>query len=246
MNATAPLSKLVNALTNPPKGGGNKKKSKKPRQSRKQSVSGQRALGTNAQGPLMLKNEQFATYAPLTTFSVAKGSTPGGIRIRGRELIQALNSGLTTLVFGGNNLTTAGRLFLIPTNFPRLGAYTPIYEFYKFHRAKAIFQSNQPTTAGGVSILAVDYDAKDAIPATTVDMMRNISSSMSNVYADNACEISGALSRLPKFATGQATSSDPDQVNQASILYAFEGVTGANVAQGYLVVEYDVEFFTPQ
>ena len=94
--------------------------------------------------------------------------------------------------------------------------------------------------------MAVDYDAKDPAPTSTVGMMRNISSSMSNVYADNACEVRGSLSRLPKYATGQTSSPDVDQTTQALVYYAFEGVTGVNTSQGYLVVEYDVEFFTPQ
>ena len=194
----------------------------------------------------MLKSEQFATYAHLQTFSVSAGTTPGGIRVRGRELIQALNSGLTTLVFGANNTNAAVSLPLTPVSFPRLTSYVNLYEFYVFHRAKAIFQSNQPTTAGGVSMLAVDYDVKDAVPSSSVGMMRNISSSMSNIYADNACVISKSLSRLPRYCTSQATSTDSAQLNQANVLYAFEGVTGVNAAQGYLVIEYDVEFFTPQ
>jgi hypothetical protein len=225
-----------------PKGGKkSKKQSKAP-----VAPKGQRALGFAGTGPQQLKNEQFAAYTPLTTFAVTQGSTPGGIRVRGRELVQALPSGLTTLLFGANNTTSAAAVNILPGNFPRLSAYSSIYEFYKFHKAKIMFQSNQPTTAGGVSMIAVDYDAKDSAPTTSILMMRNISSSMSNIYADNACEVLGSLSRLPKYATSEATSSDNNQVIQAIAWYAFEGVTGVNAAQGYLVVEYDVEFFTPQ
>ncbi len=251
----SPLTKLVNQLTSPQKAGnGSRKKNKNPSRRRrsnkaKSSVAGADALGTRGQGPQMLKTEQFATYAPLSTFTVSKGSTPGGVRVRGRELIQALNSGSSAAGgFGANNTTLAGLIRLVPSSFPRLNAYSSIYEFYKFHRAKAMFQSTRPTTAQGVSELAVDYDAKDTVPSTTVGMMRNISSSMSNIYADNACEVSGALSRLPKYATAQDGSADLDQINQANLLYAFEGLatTEVNTPQGYLVVEYDVEFFTPQ
>ena len=247
-NQKSPIVQLVDSLTKPPQnGGGRKKKSnRKSKKTKSTGVRGQQGLGTVAQGPLMLKQEQFAAYVPLQTFSVAKGTTPGGVRVRGRELIQSLTSGLTTLVFGANNLTTAAGFELNPGNFPRLASYASIYEFYKFHKAKAMFQSNQPTTASGVSEIAVDYDAKDAVPSSTVTMMRNISSSMSNIYADNACVIDGSLSRLPRFVTSQTSGADRDQYIQAVVWYAFEGVVGTNASQGYLLIEYDVEFFTPQ
>ena len=111
-----------------------------------------------------------------------------------------------------------------------------------------MFQSTRPTTAQGVSEIAVDYDAKDTFPTSTVGMMRNISSSMSNIYADNATLVSGRLARLPKYATSQNVSSDTDQTTQAVILYGFEGLAASevNTPQGYMVVQYDVEFFTPQ
>lgn len=253
MNNQAPLAKLVNSLVSAPKGSANspkkgKKKSKKSRKARG-TVNGTRALGSDSQGPLMLKTEQFATYTPMATFTVTSGTTPGGIRVRGRELIQALNSGSSAAgAFGAANTLLAGIIRLVPSAFPRLNAYTSIYEFYKFHKAKLMFQSTRPTTAQGVSMIAVDYDAKDTVPSTTIGMMRNISSSMSNIYADNATVVLGTLSRLPKFATQQDGSSDLAQLYQASILYAFEGLasTEVNTPQGYMVAEYDVEFFTPQ
>lgn len=230
--------------------------SKNPSQRRKRSngkasavVRGASALGTHKTGPLQLKTEQFATFTPLQTFSIVGGSTPGGIRVRGRELLGAIKSGATGAPFGANNVDgVAAVIALNPGSFPRLTAYGPIYEMYKFHRAKVMFQSSQPTTAGGVAELAVDYDSGDAAASaggSTVAMMRQISSCISNVYADCALEVSGNLSRLPRYYCA-SSASDTTDVNQANILYAFEGVSAGNTTQGYLVVEYDVEFFTPQ
>lgn len=194
----------------------------------------------------MLTTEQFAAYAPLQTFSVSQGSTPGGIRVRGRELIETMKTGNTAGTFGANNVDGIARVVALnPASFPRLQSYGPLYEFYKFHSAKAIFESNQPTTAGGEAFLACDYDGTDAAPTSSTLMMRNISSSMSHIYAENAAVISGKLSRLPRYITS-TVSPIVDDVNQANILYAFEGASGANTTVGYLVVEYDVEFFTPQ
>lgn len=254
------MSKLINQLetllaqlnssksTNKPKNNKNNKNGTKRKNGNGRGrVLGTNALGTNVQGPLMLKNEQFATYAPLQTFAVTSGSTPGGTRVRGRELIQSLTSGGTTLLYGAAGVAgTAGSILLHPASFPRLTSYVGIYEMYIFHSAKVMFQSNQPTTASGVSILSADYDAKDAAPTSTVLQMRNISSSMSNIYADNAMIIDKKLSRLPRYITAVSVGTDADQLYQANLFYGFEGVVGVAASQGYLVIQYDVEFFTPQ
>lgn len=259
MNQT-PLTKLVSQLTSPqPRGSGINKNAKRKKtknsSGRRRSnratatVRGTVALGTSRQGPLQLTTEQFASYAPLSTFHVSAGTTPGGIRVRGRELVLSLNSGSSAVGgFGANNGTSAGTHNLNPSGFPRLNSYVGIYEYYKFHYAKAMFQSTRPTTTNGVAMLAVGYDVKDNPPTSSQGMMRNISSSMSHVYADNGCQVLGALSRLPRYATSEDNSSDGAQVNQAVFWYAFEGLasTEVNTPQGYLVVEYDVEFFTPQ
>lgn len=219
------------------------KTNNKNKKNKKNSVRGTNAFGTNRQGPLMLKSEQFATYTPLITFHVTQGSTPGGVRIRGRELLRTMRSGSPALSFGADGTNSAVPLSLNPNNFPRLGAYAPIYEMFIFHKFKIMFQSSQPTTVAGVSFLSVDYDSSDPVASTATQMMRNISSSMSNVYADSACEGAKTLSRLPRYFTNNV---DTMQTVQATMLYAFEGVTAVNSTMGYLIVEYDVEFFTPQ
>lgn len=178
-------------------------------------------------------------------YRVSQGTTPGGIRVRGQELIQVLTSASTTLVFGANNNTNAGTFNMTPVNFPRLSQIAPTYEMYKFHECSVYFQSNQPTTAAGVAEIAIDYDSKDSTPSTSVAMMRNISSSMSNVYSDLEVTLLGSLSRLPRYYVSEDTSPDVSQTIQAKAYYSFEGVTGVNAAQGYMVIRYDIEFFTP-
>lgn len=117
---------------------------------------------------------------------------------------------------------------------------------YVFHSAVIRFQSNQPTTATGVVAIAVDYDAKDALPTNMIGMMRNVSSSMSNVYANSGALVDKRLSRLPKYLTA-SPSPDLDQTIQANVLVASEGIGVAAITTiGYLFIEYDVEFFTPQ
>lgn len=193
---------------------------------------------------LALTRTQFTATSPLNLFDVNKGSTPGGVRVRGRELLGSANFGVTAVGF--DPLTVGGIQFgfpLSPTSFPRIGNYKSIYEEYIFHRATIMFQSDKATTQSGVILMAADYDAADAVPANSVGMMRNISSTMANVYSDCSMECLGKLARLPRFFTNDTTSA---QNTQARIYVAAEGVTfAASAAVGYILVDYDIEFFTP-
>lgn len=177
-------------------------------------------------------------------FSTSPGSTPGGCRVRGRELVD-------TVTAYGNGVFDVVANQLNPVRIPRLSAYGAIYEMYCFHSAKMIFQSNQPTTASGVVAMAVDYDINDPSPPNIKTMMRNISSSMSNIYSDSVTLIDKRLCRLPRYYITSDTA-DSVSVNQAAIYYATEGFVNSDpesstpVPVGYLFIEYDIEFFTPQ
>jgi hypothetical protein len=190
----------------------------------------------------------------MNLFTVAKGSTPGGVRVRGRELVGSIRASGAVAAGSFSQLqvgsTGAGTAFeLRPGAFPRLAGYNGMYEMYKFHRANVTFQANSPTTAKGVIIAAADYDAADSAPTTAVGMMRNISATMSNLYSDCGMAIKGDLSRLPKYLTNVlSASTDSVQSLQAKIFLAVDGADALvdNQSVGYLIIEYDVEFFTPQ
>lgn len=198
---------------------------------------------------LNLTGPQNTSVDPLSVFKVAPGSTPGGIRAKGREMVGSVNSA-AAIVAGAFTLLRVGAttsILLVPATFPRLNAYTPIYEYYKFHTVKYSFVSNQPTTAGGTIMMGVEYDVKDNPPASSIAIMRNLGSTMANIYSAMETRASSLLSRLPKYATSEDTATDIAQINQARLDIACEGITvGAATTFGYLVVEYDVEFFTPQ
>jgi len=184
----------------------------------------------------------------LNLFEITKASTPGGIRVRGRELIGAVTlSAASTGAFQIANISGNPGLSLNPAAFPRLAVYNPIYEMFKFHNAMILFQSNQPTTVAGEIALCVDYDAKDNAPTSIIGIMRNISSTMSNIYSDCSLEALSSLSRLPKYVTTETVTPDLNQYLQAVAYASVEGYTGASGATvGYIIVQYDVEFFTPQ
>jgi len=257
MNKQTPLDTLVQTLTNAlstpvPTGSRKRKRQSKSQASKKQARlsrnPGVRNQIASRDNQLDLTRAQFTATSPLNLFTVNRGSTPGGIRVQGRELIAAVSpTGTLAGAFTQLNVPVGVGFLLNPANFPRLSAYAPIYEFYKFHKCDILFQANQPTTAIGEILLAVDYDAKDAAPTTAVGMMRNISSTMANIYSDASLQILGSLSRLPKFVTAEGTGSDADQVNQASLWVAAEGVTAtAGATLGYVIAQYDIEFYTPQ
>lgn len=176
-------------------------------------------------------------------FNVLTGTTPGGVRVRGRELIKSIAAGV-----GG--VFTIENFLLQPGSFPRLDSYGSLYEMFIFHSAKIIFQSNQPTTSSGIVGIAVDYDCKDSAALTSMqELMRNISSSMSNVYANQGTLVEKRLSRLPRYLCASDSSPDVNQESQARVLIASEGlnvVSDDPVVLGYIFIEYDVEFFTPQ
>jgi hypothetical protein len=248
---TDPLHTLVKSLTDalmsPSRSGGKKTKRNKKRKSKLSKNPSARNPGAR-DNQLDLTRSQFTATSPLNLFTVATGSTPGGIRVKGRELISsAVTAGALTGAFTLVQITGLTNFPLNPSNFPRLSAYAPIYEFYKFHKADILFQANQPTTATGEVLVSVDYDAKDNAPANSIAMMRNISATMANIYSDCSLQILGSLSRIPRFVTGEQTSPDLDQVTQAEIYVAVEGVTAAAGASlGYIIVQYDIEFYTPQ
>lgn len=251
-----PIDQLVRTLTDAlTKPNGNGAQASRQRRKRSQSKRKKPSNPLTNQLPrdrsLNLTGTQFTATTPLQLFNVKSGSTPGGIRVKGRELITsviapAALTGQFALAspLNGSNPASRGN----PIAFPRLSAYNPIYEYFVIHKITYIFQSNQPTTQPGEVIMCIDYDPTDAAPASTSEMMRNVSSTMSNVYSDNSLEALKSLSRLPKYECWSSLDG-PEvlQADQYKLFVAFEGVTAANGATlGYVIAEYDVEFFTPQ
>jgi hypothetical protein len=134
------------------------------------------------------------------------------------------------------------------SSFPRLGAYGTIYEYFQFKKLSILFQSNQPTTQAGAIIVSVDYDPTDAAPTSTTLQMRNISSTMANVYSDCSLEVLASLSRLPKYETTPTTTiTTALQQVQGVLCVATEGyINAAASTVGYIIAQYDIELMTPQ
>jgi hypothetical protein len=263
MNNNSVLGQVVSELTRPVKQQNRQRRKKKknpgkPRAARPNPSSNaggargyrDRNPGMLSDNTLSLTRDQFTATSPLNLIEVRPGSTPGGVRVKGRELLAGLStassiSGAYTVLT--NNRTGTLNTPIIPSTFPRLGNYGGIYEFYKFHKLCLFFYPNQPTTQAGEILACVDYDAKDLTPVDAASVMRNITATMSNIYSLNSMEMLASLSRLPKFITSSTTSVDVDQTTQGIAYYVVEGVTAsAGATLGYLVAQYEVEFYTPQ
>lgn len=258
------LQQVLDPLVRP-QGGGRKRGGK--RRARSTNAGGARAFRARNPGSrnpirrtdnmLSLTRDQFTATSPLNLFQIGPGSTPGGVRVQGRELLSAveLQGPLTggfqlARTFNGQDTQFALPGDINPYAFPRLQNYGPMYEYFKFHKLSVLFQSNQPTTQGGEVIMCIDYDPTDSAPGSTAAMMRNVSSTMANVYSDASLQLIGSLSRLPKYeCVSSLIGLEALQALQGKIYVALEGITNAStsvITYGYIVVQYDVEFFTPQ
>lgn len=188
---------------------------------------------------LQLHGVQHGAYQPMQNYTIRPGTTPGGMRVSGREMVSTLSSVISTA------FAVIDTFELNPVSFARLNAFAPVYEQFFFHQARFIFQPAQPVTTAGVLMVGVDYDATDTAPATATALMRNATSIMTNVYADAACELNSGYSRLRRYNCVEGGTPDKAQINQAVVYIATESVSTA-VQPGYLLVEYDVEFYVPQ
>jgi len=249
MNNTKALERRIQTLTTQMSKLGSKPRQR--RQRRKRGVSGlARDPGLRGNNALSLTRNQFTATSPLNLFNITAGTSPGGVRVSGRELVSAVTmpiiaNGIYTLSTSFSTNVNFGAIN--PVSFPRLSAYAPIYEYFVFHRLTFYFQSNQPTTGTGSIILSIEYDGTDPVPASTTAQMRNISSTMANLYSD--CSLQGLkdLSRIPRFKTDAPIAANILQAVQGVLYVATEGYTNAAVSTvGYVVAQYDVEFYTPQ
>jgi hypothetical protein len=203
------------------------------------TFSGSRGLALNAIQTNYVNPNKFWEIRP--------SSTPGGMIIRAREPLGSVNVAInTTGAFAVATINGTGSLGLIPAQFPRLSSISTAYEHYKFKSARLDFMSSQPTTATGQVIMWVDYVAIDTVATTSSEALSNITSVISNIYSTVSCTALGALSRLPKYVINTNADSNVEQTAQAIMYIGTQGfVTAAAAIVGELMVEYEVELFTP-
>jgi len=165
-------------------------------------------------------------------------------RIRHRELIGS--------VTGSVAFTVAQTFAIQPglaATFPWLSIMAQGWEQYRFRKLAFCYYTRTGTGTPGSVMIAPDYDAADAAPAT-----EQIASNFEDVVEDAPWkDIKCVLKRL-SMAGGQTrhfTRSGPLAANLDIKTYDVGNlhlctVDGTAVSWGKLWVEYDVEFFVPQ
>jgi hypothetical protein len=148
--------------------------------------------------------------------------------------------------------TIAGSTTGIPLNpifggfFPRLSTIALAYEHFKFKKFRLDFMSSQPTTAAGQILAWVDYAAIDVIATTSSEALSNITSVIANIYSSVSCLGLGSLSRLPKYVINVNVDANVEQTMQGVMYLATQGyVSATSSVIGELMVEYEIELFTP-
>jgi hypothetical protein len=192
---------------------------------------------------------------PNKFWEVQKASTPGGIKLKAKEplgqlVLSTSSTGAFTQLFL-NSTSGPGGVSLNPISFsgalfPRLSAIAQAYDMFLFRRFKLDFISSQPTTMAGQVLMWIDYDSAQTVASTSSQALSNICSVISNVYSCVSVGGGSEFSRLPRYYINQTANTINDQTTQGIGYLAVQGFTGsAGATLGELLIEYEIEFFTP-
>lgn len=204
------------------------------------------------------KSSQVLTKIVNTTANVAKGSTirngagakmmsNGNItRVSHREFISdvsAPSSGFSTVNFAINPGNA--------TAFPWLSAIAANYESYTFKKLNYRYVPLCPTSTQGRVTMAIDYDARDAIP-TNKAVLSQYQGAVATPVWQQALYVA-TPQNLTKFAKQRyvsgatiPASSDIKTYHLGQLILATSNTPTTATSLGELWVEYDVEFQTPQ
>jgi len=175
-------------------------------------------------------------------YRVRTGSTPGGVRICGSELY---DGGVPIAV---DPLQPSIYLWPItPLSMTRLQFIARTYEHFYFHHVRFDYVPAVPFTTQGITALGVDYDYDDGLPTSLAEVMTCQGARMGPIYSKVSTELLGRLSTYRRYYTKGSSVSNIDNVQK------YQGglklwSTGSNVstnAAGYIVISYDIEFFSP-
>lgn len=133
--------------------------------------------------------------------------------------------------------------------FPWLSKIAANFESYIFQRLKFAYETEAPSTLGGTLVLAVDYDALDAVPVTKQQALAYRGSVRSPPWND-CCHTSVGedLHKLKSryVRTGAIpANSDLKTYDVGNLFTITQGVTTASAVCGELYVEYTVHLMTP-
>lgn len=134
-------------------------------------------------------------------------------------------------------------------SFPWLANEAAGWESYRFNRLRYLWVPSSSTAVPGDIILAPDYDAADAAPASEIFMSSYTNAQEANVWARFAADLDPTLMHTlaqRKFVRVGTLGADQDikTYDSGNFFVASEGMDAA--ISGKLWVEYDVTLFNPQ
>jgi hypothetical protein len=152
---------------------------------------------------------------------------------------------------GSGVFTILAALALNPglqATFPWLSNEAAGWESYRFNRCRAIWVPTSGTQVAGDIIIAPDYDAADAPPASETNMSAYTDAEEANVWARFACDMEQDLlngeSRRKFIRLGAlAPNLDIKTYDSGNLFVASTDDAVANT--GKLWIEYDVTLFNP-
>lgn len=204
------------------------------------------------------RSSQVLTKIVNTTANVAKGSTirngtgakmmsNGNVtRVSHREFISdvsSASSGFSTVNFAIN----PGNV----TAFPWLAAIAANYESYTFKKLNYRYVPLCPTSTQGRVTMAIDYDARDAVP-TSKAVLSQYQGAIATPVWQQALYVAPPQNLIKfakqRYVSGATTpaSSDVKTYHVGQLILATSNTPATATSLGELWVEYDVEFQTPQ
>lgn len=197
------------------------------------------------------KGKKVAVLTP--PVSVGQRLSTGVPRIRGSGSGVAISHREFVLDIASNGVAFQAYSFdvnpALSALFPWLNTIAMQYETYRFRRLQFEYQPQCSTATGGSVVMAMDYDAADAVPTTKAQIMSFAGAVRANAWSPVTLTCDQAnLARFgtQRFTRGGAVPSGTDikTYDQGKLTLALTGVP--TVTCGELYVSYDVEFFTPQ
>lgn len=180
---------------------------------------------------------------PVITGNAYTASGDGRIRVRHREFIGDVAGSVAFAV------TALGINPGLATMFPWLSTIAGQFESYCFESLRFCFETSKSASTSGTLLLAVDYDAGDAVPVNKQQMMSNRTKNRNAVWAE--CVINcdkQDLKKLPqRFIRLGSLSADQDIKTYDTGNFQYATKSCADTTEiGELYVEYDVHLMTPQ
>lgn len=200
------------------------------------------------------KGKQPLQEAPAAMMRVMRTGVPdvsgspyqgdGRVRIRHREYIADV-AGSVAFAATGYAINPG-----IATSFPWLSNLAVNFESYLFRSLSFEYETQKSTATSGAVMLAVDFDAADAAPATKTALMTYHNAVRSAVWGECCYRSDGADLRkfgVQRYIRSAALAADLDikTYDVGNLFVATQGEADTT-AIGELYVVYDVELITPQ